>query len=209
MKLRLLMSVILLLCFVANIFAKYKPTNSKSNVVVLDFKLLTKGSLSLDQVSVLSSKFRSAIIKTNKFKVLDRDNVNEILIENNFSLQDFASCSGGQCAIELGKLVSAEKIIFGDIGKLGETYSITVKIISAETGAVEDKATVSEKHRGSIDGLIDISGIMAQKLAGTYKKSKKWWYVAGGAIIGGLSYFIINEQKADKTESSLPQPPSP
>ena len=172
-------------------FSKY-TSNVKPTIVVLDFKLITLGSITEREVLVLSSKFRTAIIKTNKYRVLERENVEAVLEEHNFSLQDFADCSGGQCAIKLGGLLSAQKLIIGDIGRLGKTYSITAKIIDTSTGLVEENGTVDEVYRGKDEGLIKVFGVIAKKLTGTYKPGWKWWYyVIVGALLGGEVIMVI------------------
>ncbi len=205
--------ILIVILFSNQTFAQFSKYNSKDKptIVVLDFKLITLGNITEREVLVLSSKFRSAIIKTNMYRVLERENVEVILKEHNFSLQDFADCTGGKCAIKLGGLLSAQKIIIGDIGRVGQTYSITAKIIDTSTGLVDEKGTVDEEYRGKDEGLIRIFGVIAKKLTGTFKPGWRWWYyVIVGALLGGGGYYGYKEFiDPGVNDNTLPEPPMP
>ena len=45
-----------------------------------------------------------------------------------------SGCADTSCAVELGKLLSADKILVGTLNKLGDTYIINARIIDVEKG---------------------------------------------------------------------------
>ena len=45
-------------------------------------------------------------------------------------------------------------MVIGDIGKIGETYSITVRLVSVSTSKIE--ISLDERYKGDPEGLLDI-----------------------------------------------------
>jgi len=134
-------------------FSQIKPT-----VAILDFEGL---GLTKNETISLSNRFRAEIVKTKMYIVLDRQQTEEILKEQKFQI---SGCINEQCAIEIGQLLGVQKIITGDIGRVGETYSINAIIVDIETGKT-DKA-VSRDFKGKIDGLIIEMKFIAYLLSG-------------------------------------------
>ena len=101
-------------------------------------------------------------------------------------------------------------MIAGSIGKLGETYSISVRVISVSTGEI--LKDVSETYKGSIDNLLEeqIPNI-AKRLAGQkVKQNNHFWLYAGLGtlmVIGGVTAYYIKTNEADmppnKTEADI------
>ncbi|MCK6601580.1 MAG: CsgG/HfaB family protein [Bacteroidetes bacterium] len=171
--------LLLLTAFAWTLYAQ-QPAQRKATVAVLDFKLIS--GLTKEEVAALTSKFRTSLAKTNTYDVLERTNMDAILQEQNFTLTD--ACNTDECVIQIGKLLSAEKIINGDIGRLGDTYTINVKMINVTTGRIE--LVENQEYEGKLDGLLQVFDDLARKMAGTYDDGSSWvWWVGGAAIIGG------------------------
>jgi TolB-like protein len=164
---------------------KKKPT-----AAVLDFKVIS--GISKEESAALSSKFAYSFASTHEYTVVERGQMEGILKEQNMSMSDV--CNGAECAVEIGKLLSAEKMVVGDIGKIGETYTVTIKLIDVTTGKVE--STVNEEYAGKAEGLLGVFDVMAQKLTGTYKSSHTFLYVLGGvAVVGGGAAVLLGGGK--------------
>jgi TolB-like protein len=209
----------LLLSFLALLFLgqiapaqdrKTQEPRKKPTAAVLDFKAIS--GLTKQEAAALTSKFAYSFAQTNQYVVVERNQMENILKEQDFSMSDV--CNGSECAVEIGKLLSAEKMIVGDIGKIGETYSVTVKLIDVTTGKVE--ATVNEEYGGKAEGLLKIFDIMAQKISGTYQSGHTLLYVLGGAavIAGGAAVLLGGGKKVGTALSNnlggivdLPLPP--
>jgi len=68
-------------------------------------------------------------------------------------LQKFSTaCSGEECAVEAGRMLGAEFMIYGSIGRIGATCTINVYIASVETGSLIAGATAD--YQGEIEGLL-------------------------------------------------------
>lgn len=154
---------------------------NENAAAVMDFTVIS--GIDDKEGRTLSESFRSSVIKANEIKkswiILTRNEMDKILKEEDFSMSDH--CDAVNCAVLVGQKLSAAKIITGSIGKVGETYSITARIIDVKTS--EERA-VNQKYSGSKDGLFGVFDEIANDLMGV-KKSRTWWYVAGAALVGG------------------------
>ena len=99
----------------------------KMMLTVLDFR--TEG-VSESEMNSMVSLLSSALFKTGKYTVIDSAERNSILSEIEFSM---SACTTDECMIEIGKLLSAELIVTGNIGRLGTKYVISARIIETET----------------------------------------------------------------------------
>jgi len=59
-----------------------------------------------------------------------------------------------QCLVEVGKLLPVRKVIGGNIGKVGNTFEIVLRLVDVETGEVE--AGARARLRGETDQLLDL-----------------------------------------------------
>ena len=115
-------------------------------LAVLDFE--GRGINSLE-AATLTDRFTSEIGQTNAMRLVDRTMVEEILKEQGFQQ---SGCTSGECAVEVGALLGVQFMINGSIGKLGETFTIDVKMTSVESGATEETRNVT--YIGKVDGLV-------------------------------------------------------
>ncbi len=109
----------------------------------------------------LSDSLRKELFNTKKFKVLDRKNMDVILKEQGFQL---IGCTSSECAVEAGRLLGVERMVTGNIAKLGDTFYISVTITNVETGEVESIA--DDRCRGEIEQLFDAIGRIVGKITG-------------------------------------------
>jgi hypothetical protein len=176
----------------------------KSTIAVLDF--IASAGISPNAAPTITNVFRSALIETDKYAVLERSDMQSILEEQAFALSGV--CNSAECAVEIGQLLSAEKIILGDIGKIGQAYSINLRLVDVSTGKIDK--SLDERFEGSAEDLIDLFKVMAQKFAGIYKEPTSiWWYIGGAAAIGtGIAAAIILSQTDESEETyNIGRPP--
>ncbi len=121
---------------------------------------LESGSLSAGEMRALTEKLRAAVMETEYFIVVTREDMNKILQEQGFTRQEH--CSSTECLIEMGQLLSARKMIGGSLEKLGTTYVLALRLIDVETGKVDymaekDVIIRSEDEKGLL--LREIRGL--------------------------------------------------
>ena len=57
-----------------------------------------------------------------------------------------------ECLIEVGKMLGATSVVIGSIGKVGSTYTISARLVNAETGEIEKAISYDSKY--NIDILL-------------------------------------------------------
>ncbi len=122
-------------------------STERISVGVVDFT-----GLGLDEaeVRILSDRLRAELVDTGRFLVVERERMNEILQEQGF--QQAGDCSSDACAVELGRLIGVNNMIAGSVGRLGQTYTSTVRLIDVETGEIIARA--SDDCQCEIDELL-------------------------------------------------------
>ncbi len=66
-------------------------------------------------------------------RMIERTKISKALDELNFSLSDLADSSN---AVRLGKMLSAQQIIYGEVQRDGNQYTVVVKRMNVETGEI-------------------------------------------------------------------------
>ena len=120
---------------------------TKLTVAITDF--IAKG-LAEGEPTTLTDAFRSYLINTGRFRVMERGQMDAILQEQGF--QQSGACTDQACMVEMGQLLGVDNILAGSVGKVGATYSINVRLVSVKTGEIIRSA--NRFHKGEIDGLL-------------------------------------------------------
>lgn len=115
-----------LICFAG--FFYYAYPEDKPIITVLDFTL---DSVAESEMKSIISLLSSALFRTDKYIVIDVTERDTILKELQFSISD---CTDESCQLQIGRMLSAECIVTGRIGKLGTRYMLAAKILETETG---------------------------------------------------------------------------
>jgi TolB-like protein len=192
--------LLIIVVLASSLFAQQK----KETLAILDFNVVS--GISPKESVTLTNIFRSELYKTGRFSVLERNDMESILKEQAFTLT--GACNSAECAVEIGQLLSAEKMVIGDIGKVGETFSITIRLVDVSTAKME--MVLEESFKGDPEAFLDIIKVMAQKLAGTYEEGTSvWWYVGGAAVVGGVTAILLlsGEDSPATTERTVGSPP--
>ena len=100
----------------------------------------------------------SELFSTKKYRVLERAQRDNILNEMQFSFSDISDESA---QIEIGRLLAADLIIIGGIGKVGTRFVFNTKLIDVTTGVTI--STAYNKYT-SIDELVDGLEVLVREL---------------------------------------------
>lgn len=147
--------IIGLFLFGGSLWAQQK----KTTIAVLEFQ--RTGGLEASEAATLTNRFRGLLVQTDAFEVIERDKMGEILKEQDFTMSD--QCNSAECAVQIGQLLGVQAMIAGDIGKLGQTWTIDVRMIDVSTGKI--LKTQNEDFKGEIDGLLQMMKKIAEKFA--------------------------------------------
>ncbi len=141
---------IIILVFLLSISTTSTLLTAQDNISIAVLPLQGNG-ISPSETMVLTDELRSVMVQKGKYTVVERSNMESILKEQGFQL---SGCTSAECAVEAGKLLGVNKMVTGSVGKLGELYSINIRLFDVGTGRIEK--TVSQKHEGSVEELLDV-----------------------------------------------------
>ena len=132
---------------------------AKPHIAVLNLDAV---GVSEDVALTLSDRLRNELAQTNAFVLVERNQMDKILQEQGFEL---SGCTSDACAIEAGRLLNVQEICVGSVGKVGNLYTVSLRLINVETGQVIK--TVSEDCPCPIEAVLTRSmHNVALKLAG-------------------------------------------
>jgi len=143
LKMRMIIAIASsMLCFLttSTVFAE------RIRVAVSDFKAI---GIPTTTAQTISDLMRTELSNVKQFTVLERGQMDSILKEQGFQQ---AACSDTECAVQMGKILSANKILVGTVTKLGSRIVINGRIVDVEKAVAE--AGVTEKAEND-DELYD------------------------------------------------------
>lgn len=115
-------------------------------------------------IDALTTKLHSSSV----YAVIERSQINQILREQAF--QQSGVCDQPKCAIELGKLLGANKLIFGSVGLISNQAFANLRIVDVETGSIDK--SYSNLRKGDFSELMsEIASDAAGELTGLASKS--------------------------------------
>ena len=133
--------------------------DSRQTVAVIDFD--ASGISQLEATS-LTNRFRTAVGDVGAMRLVERGMMEEVLQEQGFQQ---TGCTSEECAVEVGQLLGVQNMIGGSIGRVGETFTLDVRMISVQSGI--SLMTKQKTYAGKIDGLIIEVEVLAYELYGT------------------------------------------
>ncbi len=129
------------------------------NVAVMD---MTAQNMSSGDAAVITDLLRSELVKTSKFNVLERGNMEKILAEQAFQQ---TGCTSDDCAVKLGKMLNCQRMVSGSLGKLAAEYYLNVRVVDIETGRVIWSDSVGARAVRDLTKMLpDLAQRMAKKL---------------------------------------------
>ena len=154
MRVRPILPLLAALLLIQSIHAQEKL----QTVAVLDF--VGRGVANIE-AEALSERFSSTLARTGAMQLVNRNEMDAILEEQEFQQ---SGCTDAACAVEIGKLLNVEFMISGSINKIGNTYTLDIKLFSVQSG--ETSRAESATYQGDVDGLIIEMEIIAYKVMG-------------------------------------------
>ncbi len=133
--------------------------SQKTNIAVID--LNSHGGLTQSEISALSDRLRSLLVRTNTFDVVDRGKMEEILKEQGFQM---GGCTSAECVVEAGQILGVEQMITGSIGKIGRLYTIDIILIDVQTAKI--MKSITRDYQGEVEGLVALMQSITNELSG-------------------------------------------
>jgi len=152
--------VFLVLLFTAFDLCAQQTNTQKTTAAVMDLE--AKEGVSAGVAASLSDYLRVQLINTQKFDIVTRENMEEVLKEQKFQL---SGCTSRECVVQVGQLLGVRRMFAGVITKIGATYVVTLKIIDVESGKI-GKAETEECAKCEEDALLVSMRNIANKITG-------------------------------------------
>jgi len=166
----------------------------KMRIAVMDFKAV---GVSEKSARVISNIVRTQLIKMDTCIVVERTQMDAIMQEQGLQM---SGCTDESCAIKVGRLMSANRILIGEVGSMGKAIVITVRIVDVEKGVSDfaEKETAPSEYELSkaVNNLTErlsatIEEAMAVKVPGGYYLRgfvPGWGQFYAGNDTGGYIY---------------------
>ncbi|MBU1613593.1 SUMF1/EgtB/PvdO family nonheme iron enzyme [Patescibacteria group bacterium] len=131
--------------------------SAQVHIAIIDFE---GKNVDHTDASALTDRLRVELFLTDKFIVLEREKMDAILNEQSFQM---SGCTSDACAVEVGQLLAVEQMVSGSVSKIGQTYSVTARLIGVEKGNLLGVGTCDLK--GDIGDLMSCLRSVAEQLA--------------------------------------------
>jgi TolB-like protein len=156
--------------------------------------------VSRQEAALIGDAVASRLLASKTCNVMERSQMDQILREQAF--QQSGACDNSGCAVEIGKVLSVDRILVGSIGRIGDAWALNLRLVRVETGEVLKSA--SGKKKGKIaDAQQTLVEQVVGDLTGTRKSNAWMWWTAGGvAVAGGAAAAVLLTQE----EPSTPEP---
>jgi TolB-like protein len=123
---------------------------------------LSAQGMSASDAAVITDVLRNELVKTGRFKVIEKQNMDKVLAEQAFQQ---TGCTTDECAVRLGKLLNVQRIVVGSFGKLIDKYLVNLRVVNVETGEIIFGDSVGGRTVEEIEaGLKAIAARMAAQI---------------------------------------------
>jgi hypothetical protein len=115
--------------------------SAKEQLAVLDLK--AKHGVEQSLAEALSVEIRDAIHSFGKYEVLSREDL-EAIAERT-KTQQLLGCDNSICLVDFGKKIGTQFMVAGSLSKIGETYSLSLRLIKVvgEDSGVKKRTAIS------------------------------------------------------------------
>jgi len=174
------MKWLLSVCFVFGILPVH-PVAARVVIVVAD---LEPSGVAVHEAATVSEMVRGRLLQHPEFVVVERAQMEAVLEEQKLSL---LGCTETGCAIELGRLLSAEKVVVGRVSRFLGRLVTAVRLVDLTRGEVEavEEVSCTEDFSSMEKALGDLARRLAKRfpleVRLTGKDGETWFLNVGSA----------------------------
>lgn len=118
---------------IAQAYRKNRVINFKKPVAILDFENISPAAKDNRLGETVAELFAAEFSQSTMFRVVERKNLGKVFDEQ--ALQLTGATDGGN-AVQVGKLLDAQALLYGSVSETGDNFIITVKLTDVESGEV-------------------------------------------------------------------------
>ena len=136
------------------------PAAGYTAPVAAIWRLTPQGGVPADWMAPVTEKLYASILKSGWYRLVTRDDMSKLLAEHNIQMSDV--CDSAEKAVEFGRILSAQKLLIGTVGRLGSTLQVVLKQVDVESGEIERVGQA--EGRGGADALLGLTARAAADL---------------------------------------------
>ncbi len=143
-------------------FSSYLPPPARSSSNVIAVTDLENKGVSQHIVENLNSYIESLVSGTKQYKLANRKELEKEL--NELKCQSSELFDQTQCFMKVGKKIGASQLLAGDVGKMGQTYQISLRLITMETSLYNSDSELCKEC--SEDDLFEAARALVSRMIG-------------------------------------------
>ncbi len=116
----------------------------------------------------LTDRIREIFVNSNQYQVIDRNTIILVIEEQKFQLSDLVDA---ERTVKIGKLLGAQFIVTGNLTKIENLNTMSLRIIDVETGVIVSQ--VSGEIDGGLNELFRLTEMLGNKIVGVKPISEK------------------------------------
>jgi len=132
------------------------PPPAKTSLAI--YQIRAKGTADPSLGSAMTALLASKLTPSPRLRVIEEAMLKTVMQRQAMNVSD--ACDDTSCQVAIGKLVQAQKMITGDLVKLGSKYILSLKLIDVQSGAnefsTEDQCACAEDQ---LDQLVELAGV--------------------------------------------------
>jgi len=203
MKYRIVLVSMLLIASFASAQVTVTVESAKPRLAIIP---LEAHDVSETDASIATQYLTTEIIRQGRFWVLEREYMAQVMEEQAMVL----TCTDLECAIEIGRVLAAERVIVGSVTSSGGNYVLTIRMLNVEEGSVI--ASTTERTAASSTALSSLAKDIGTR---TYLNNIEepsgtdwlWWTLGGVAAVGGGVAIALLSGADGGEEGLLPEWP--
>ena len=147
-----------LILILVGILGDAAPAAEKTSLAVYPIKAV--GAVDKSLAATMTSLVNYELTQSPKLLVIKEDMLQEVMKRQAMNISDL--CDSTMCQVEIGKLVQAQKMVVGELSKLGNRYLLTINLVDIQTGT-QDFST-KEQCQCSEDQLDQLAALASAKI---------------------------------------------
>jgi len=111
------------------------PVQAEHQTSIAVYAIKAKGKADASLGPAMTSLLIYNLTKSTRLKVIEEDALKTVLERQGQNMSDL--CDSTSCQVEIGKLVQAEKMVVGELIKMGDKFMLTLRVTDVQTGTVD------------------------------------------------------------------------
>jgi TolB-like protein len=180
-------------------FAKEKPmfTLKEGETLKLAVMPLSARGVEIATADALTSILSSQLNQIKGISVISQDDIKAMLAK--VSMDSAVECTDSmQCVVEIGASLGLSKLVTGSVGKVKDTFVISIQLIDTRRAEVENR--VLESFAGDAEELKNAVKLAAYQLAGIDYTSKPGSIAITFNVADGDLQFGPTKGKLEKSQ---------